>query len=497
MKKSIILSLMVLFCLDLRAQSELDALRFGYILPMGSTARSIGVAGAMGGIGADGASLFTNPAGLARFRKNNYSITGGINTLNHSSTYINANAIPTRQTNYALNGVNLNFVSIARERGVPRKEGWLNHNFSLGYQQSANFNRTYRYEGQNSNNSYLDAVANMVNDLGLSIVDLETELNPFRDGFDYYENMFWEGVLIDYNESSNSFFPVYRASNPDFIQFGNVTTTGSIQDYALAYSGNYNNKLLIGIGLNISRVRFTEKNVYSEDYLSQPEPEGWTWFDFTRNLETSGTGFSANIGLMYQHTKALRFGLNIETPRVLRLTDNYWDGLQAGYADGFKIDYFTIDKEFSYRVTTPSKIALQAGYVINKNGFLSGELQIVNYGSMSLNSEFDQFLGVNNIILNDFRTAANIRIGVEQAFGDFRIRGGFASMSNPMYDGEMRSNFLSFGGGFTDGKIIIDFGMNFNFVKDQYAPYVMPGGPLIDNNYRRTSAVVTIGRRIL
>lgn len=486
---------MVMLCIQSYAQNELDALRYSHYLPMGGTARSIGVAGSMGAVGADGASILSNPAGLARYRKNSFSITGGYNSVNNIGTYPAGVDLKNRDVNYSLNGLNLNFASVQRTKGKPNDEGWLTHNFSFAYQQLNNFNRTFRYEGRNTRNSYTDAIAQSVNRQGLSITDLEIELDPFRDGFDYYENMFWEAQLIDFDPASNQYYPFYPENNPNFSQFGNVAKSGGMNDFSFAYAGNYNDQFLIGFGLNITRVNYTERNVYSEDNNGQLE--GWNYFDFIRNLETRGTGIGATLGAIYQPNASIRLGLSIETPKVLRLTDNYSDQLLAGYTDGLKIDYRTIDKEFSYRVTTPLKTRLQGAYIFEKKGFISAEVELADFSTMSLGSDPYDFSSENSTILTDFKPSVNFRLGGEMAFGDFRVRGGYARMGNPMNDGELSMHFVSLGGGFTDGKLFIDLALNRNMGQDQFLPYQFFSGPVVDNSFNRNMFVLTIGRRIM
>jgi len=50
------------------SQNEIDALRYTYLLPMG-TARYLGLAGAYNSTGADLSMISINPAGLAQYKK--------------------------------------------------------------------------------------------------------------------------------------------------------------------------------------------------------------------------------------------------------------------------------------------------------------------------------------------------------------------------------------------------------------------------------------------
>ena len=72
MKK--VLSIWLLFVSALlHGQSEVEALRYSYQLPLGS-ARSMSMGGAFGALGGDLSTLSQNPAGIGIFRRNEYSV---------------------------------------------------------------------------------------------------------------------------------------------------------------------------------------------------------------------------------------------------------------------------------------------------------------------------------------------------------------------------------------------------------------------------------------
>src|SRR5690606_9243644 len=59
------------------AQTASDALRYSLLEP-GGTARTIGVGGAIGAMGADFATVGTNPAGLGAYRRSEMVFTPGL-----------------------------------------------------------------------------------------------------------------------------------------------------------------------------------------------------------------------------------------------------------------------------------------------------------------------------------------------------------------------------------------------------------------------------------
>ena len=75
--KNIILLIFVSFSINIHAQTISDALRYSN-LEVGGTARTVGVGGGIGALGADYSVLSTNPAGIAAFRTNEFVITPGV-----------------------------------------------------------------------------------------------------------------------------------------------------------------------------------------------------------------------------------------------------------------------------------------------------------------------------------------------------------------------------------------------------------------------------------
>jgi len=67
----------IAFTIQLQAQTAADALRYS-LLEVGGTARTVGVGGGIGALGADYSVLSTNPAGLAAFRTNEFVVTPSV-----------------------------------------------------------------------------------------------------------------------------------------------------------------------------------------------------------------------------------------------------------------------------------------------------------------------------------------------------------------------------------------------------------------------------------
>ena len=77
MKKSVLLSLTVLFAISASAQETYDALRFS-TPDLNGSARYVGMGGALSALGGDVAAMSSNPAAIGLFSKSDASFTGSV-----------------------------------------------------------------------------------------------------------------------------------------------------------------------------------------------------------------------------------------------------------------------------------------------------------------------------------------------------------------------------------------------------------------------------------
>ena len=92
MKHAILISLLGLFCTNLNAQNDIDAIRYSN-RKFGSTAKSMAIGGAVGSLGADVSCASVNPAGLAQYQTSEFSFSLGFNLNNNNSTFLNLSLI--------------------------------------------------------------------------------------------------------------------------------------------------------------------------------------------------------------------------------------------------------------------------------------------------------------------------------------------------------------------------------------------------------------------
>lgn len=493
MKKLVITILVGLVSTALFAQNDIDALRYSLLSPTGSTAKSLSIGGAIGTVGADPAAVLVNPAGLAQYRSSAFNVSvGSFSNKNSSDFSDNTSNAPTIfRPN--IPSINLVTTDVRLQIGNPTKKGWVNTNFMIGWNKVADFNRTISYKGTNNQSSYTDFVANYVQ--GLSASDLDANQEQLDRGFYYFENMFWYSYLID-SAGNGTYFGNYDPETAGQYQEGQIISRGGMNELNLALAGNYEHKVYFGAAINASNVRYEETNRFNE-FDNAATELNYNSFYFTRNLETNGWGVNGRLGLIIRPNNNLRIGGTIHTPTMLRLTDEYYDELYVLQDDGTSDDLRTIDKEFTYTITTPMRYSAQATYLFGKQGFLSAELESIDYSTMGVEADNDAFIDVNEEIVDKYKNSINLKVGGEYVLDALRLRAGFMRIGNPLNNGEINNTILTAGIGINDKGWSVDLGFAKHLRSDTYVPYRAPGipTPAVVNSFNGTQLILSINNK--
>ena len=229
MKRFLILIALAAGVLNAHAQNEVDALRYSRQSVVG-TARYSGLGGAFGALGADFSSLSVNPAGIALFRRSEFSITPTIYMADTKSNFLGEQNSDSR-SNFNLG--NVGYVSV--------KKALM---FGFGLNRTNNFNNRAIISGFNENSSLLSTYVDQANGLA------PNELDDFGNGLAY------NTYLIDENTIGSK---VYFADMPNggVTQRKNIETSGSMNEMVVSLGANLRDKLYIGAAIGIEAVNYT------------------------------------------------------------------------------------------------------------------------------------------------------------------------------------------------------------------------------------------------
>ncbi len=476
--------------LGLSAQFAADALRYSY-QQTGGSARFIGTGGSMGALGGDYSSTVSNPAGLATFRRSELSLTPSYYYGGTTSTFAGNES----ERNIGLMTFNQGALIIARKK----PGNWKSTNFSIGYNRLADYNQDFIYSG-NTVGSLGDYFVTQAQGLfpdqlssyesGLAY-DAGVIYNPPGQDADFYENDVQAGQSIDKSER--------------YLSRGNLGEMG------ISLAGNYNHKLYLGVTLGITFVNYDLTKTYTET-----DPDDNIVFlndmTFRQFVNTDGTGVNLKVGAIYRVNQALRIGGAIHTPTGFSLTDRFRNEIDFSYQADPNNPLSTVETQeqspegvFEYNLRTPWRFVGNVGYIIKKNGFITAEVEYLNYGSARYNFDSDfataEDLAIeaarNTDISNFYKDAINVNVGGEIVLAeDFRLRAGYRIFGSP-YEGDaefINASQISAGFGYRKDNFYLDFAYAKRLGDEFYSPYQSDLNPQqVSNSLDNDIAALTFG----
>lgn len=475
----------------LHAQTTSDALRYSSY-SVGITARSLGAGGALGALGADFSVSSTNPAGLAWYRSSEFVFSPSFFTQKTTATLTNDEDLPSYEdsrTNFNLNTIG--FVANSQ----PRNPDWRTSNFAIGLNRLANFHRDFFFRGT-SEGSLLDRFKEQAN--SGSISDFESGLAIDSDAlYDFDGDGFYE---TDFDLSPGAL--VEREQE--------VIARGAINELVFSLAGNYKDRLLIGATVGIPFLSYRESKTYLESDPGEGVDGNVLFFDdleFGESLTTTGVGVNLKLGMIYRASQELRLGLAAHTPTAFTMEDSYNSNMNYRYTvydlenQPLSLDGSaeSPDGIFNYRLQTPWRIIGSVAYLYQKMGFLSAEIELVDYANNRFKYDgfTDEELEVNDDIAKTLGTAWNLRLGGELAYEVFRFRVGYGLEQSPFENDDTMNSAFSFGAGLRWDNSFLDFGYRRSTIKESYIPYQTFDTPeqIVDQDIQQSQLLLTLGFR--
>ncbi len=477
------------------AQTVSDALRFTNLQTEG-TARTVGLGGAFGAIGADYTTISTNPAGLAVFRNSELVLTPALNIINTNATLLNS----TTPRAFDEKKINFNFSNIGFViNNTPSNSKWKTSNWALGFNRIANFHGRHYYQG---------------NSLG-SITERWVEQANAGQFLDYESNLAIETGAVFYFDKDTAYVNDFAFSPEDPLveKSQQVATKGGINEMVLSYGTNFQNRLMIGFTIGVPFIKYEEER----DYYEMDDNDSIFIFDdlhFSQNLTIEGIGANLKVGAIYRINQMFRVGLAVHTPTRYSLSDTFSNTLEYGYTlddpytgvpTPYNFESSSPDGEFTYRLRTPWRFLGSLGVIIRKIGLLSAELEWVDYGAASFNlattsdnpDDKAYELELNDNISNQLGRALNFRAGAEYAYKKFRFRGGISINGTPYAADNIINKAYSAGIGIREQNFYMDFAYRLFKQEDQLTPYVLVENPdraqLVEQRTNQNKFLLTFG----
>lgn len=483
-----VLVILMSFSIQSKAQTEEDALRYSF-LDFGGTARYNSVAGAFGALGADLSVLSVNPAGMARFKSSEWSITPQVGLQNSSTQFMGTNAANGHES---LVIGNIGVVGVIKA-GKESASLWKSIQLGLSYNRLANFNERTNISGiSDTSMSYVFAAQAG----GIHPDDIYESL-PFTSGLAY------DAYVIDPGDSSGNYYTTQMYQG-EFNHQHTINRKGHMGETAIAMSGNFNNKIYIGGTIGFPTIRFRQEKNHTERALSDSlEIERFTYNEY---LTTRGNGVNAKLGIIVLPAKWLRIGAAYHTPtKFYYMKDNWSSSMSSKFKDGESYSSSSPDGSFLYKLRTPGRFIGSLSVIIARKAMISADYEYVDYAGSALSSHpFSgssySFSKENNTGDINFRATHNIRIGSEiKIAGPVFARLGFAYYQNPYNSTAAENNDakLTFTGGFgyRVKSFYIDFAVTSStWTEDYYMydPILVENTPIKKSN---TNLIFTFGRK--
>ena len=502
MKKKLILISLTVLCLNYSAVAQddiqprgfyLDALRFAQT-QQGGSARIQAIGGTQVALGGDLSSALSNPAGLGFYNRSEVSITPALRFMDSRSTYLDEIADDSK-TNFNIAQAGIAMYSEPESSGGSFKGG----TFAITLTRINDFNNNYYIRGINDNTSMIDAFIGQANGA-----------NTNQFGGNDVLSLAYFNYLIG-PES------ILTPPGPDNVYFTDVTgipfqeerilTRGKQNRWSISYGANFNDKFYIGGGIGILTLDYRSERIYSESFDVDP----LSGFTLSENLAINGTGVNATLGIIVRPVPSVRIGASFVSPSVYSLEDTYDATMTADWNDFLYEDAIdgdivlnTEDAETdilvsNYNLTTPLKLSGGAAFFFGKDGFISADVDYIDYTGTKLSTDEFVMRDDNTAIDNLANTAAiNYRIGGEYRINIYRFRAGYAYYDTAFDSKDVfyaNSQSFSAGAGMRFQNIYVDMGIVHTISDTQYAPYFIQNGeiPVADIAVNNTRVMFTIG----
>ena len=460
----------VCFC-----QNYVEALRYSQSLPYG-TSKFSAMAGAFGALGGDLSSITSNPASVAVFNKSEYvfgfSLSNNITEANYFDNISN-------DSKYSLDLGTIGAVFI--ENRNPKANDWNRISFSVGCNTKNIYDSRQLISGYNSSSSLADVFYNEAQGVDYGSLDLfSTQLAYYADLIDTVGNTTTYETRV----------PV-AGETQTYIK----ETRGFVNEYFVNAGAKFQKNLYIGASIGIPVIDYYESTEHSEFDFIDPSVS-LNSFQYNNYLNTMGVGINFKAGLIYRPAKWLRLGAALHSPTWYSLNDEYNSRMQVEFLDGTFFEEWSPYGEYDYTLSTPFKTITSAAFIFGKYGLISIDYELMDYSLVRLRSDYYNYTDENQEINQELNVVSNFRLGTEWRFGSLSVRGGLLHYSSPYVDEINNASTLaySFGAGFREKKLFIDFSFLNVFSCEKY--YIYESADALANlDHSNKSFSLTVGYR--
>ncbi len=460
----------------------------------GGTARIQAMGGVQNALGGDISSAYYNPAGLGMYNRSDFSFTAGYGFTTNNATYLGNNASDTKTALMIPN------IGVAFHAGQDGSNGIWGGTLGITFNRINDFNETLSYAGTNPDNSIIDYFISQANGSGTGQFNTSSSGYNTPTGLAYYNYIIGpQDILVPPGPSDQYFTDVTGVP----LQSELVKTAGAQNQWSLSYGVNFNDKVFVGAGLGIATLRYTSEKTYIETFSDAGQP--MDGMQLKEALVLDGTGINVTAGAIFRPMDALQLGLSVATPTSYEIDEAYSASMASAWNNFVYLPGDTLNDESAFTdnltsthsLSTPWRVSLGGTYFFQKKGFISADVEWLNYSSASY--EGGDFSANNDEIKSLYKSTFNIRIGGEYRLNNYRIRGGYSLMPDPFKSSQNGVNrsiaSFSAGGGYRTAKFYVDLAVIYATGENSYRPYQLnyPLDPLVTYTRKSTTVMITVG----
>ncbi|MFA5620511.1 MAG: hypothetical protein WDA08_09420 [Weeksellaceae bacterium] len=365
MKKSIFLLLSIAGIVNAQTVQDISSVSvFSNDVNAGS-ARYIGMGGSMGALGSELSSSSQNPAGGALAITSEFGATLAFNTFNNKTTF--GSTVKTNDNSFDFQNLTANMI-FENNLGA-----WNRFSIGISFAKESMDN----WLAMDRNNQITETF----------------QPGETLDGTTTYTMNGYQDLMIGYKSKMS-------------VDFG----------------ASYQEKLYLGLGLNIHDTQY-------DNYVFFDEDTNGTVYRYDLNgtpYSVKATGYSLSAGAIARVNDQFRFGLAYHSPVWYdNLEENFYANLPVG-EDEYQYDFYYSN----YDRISNSRLVASAGAILMNSLALNVDYTLHMNGSTQFKPNGD-FTQINNFLDQHLKSSSEIRVGGEYIINDFSIRAGYNYVQSP------------------------------------------------------------------
>ena len=385
------------------------------------TARFVGMGGSMSALGADLSTMSVNPAGMALFRGNDFSLTGGLMVNKSSALYEGAKA----ETSKTLPC----FSNLSLVLSMDLNDDYLKFlNLGFAYRKKNNLSGNFEMEGLAGNFSQQYIMEQLYRSNPFDVNKLSSDMYDYLS-YNWLTLLAAEAYLGDSLGNFITYPDTSLVWLPDEIGYYQEQR-GGVDAIDINLSANISDRFYLGTTVGIYNVDYSRYSSYSEYDSYGPI------YTLENKYVMKGAGFDIKLGAIVRPFKYSPFkvGVSVHTPIWYTLDEYTSATITDPYGKRFSTtDYYLYNGDYSVRskLSTPWRVNASMSYTFGTYLALNAEYEFADYSATQYTSRSYVTKAQNEEIKYNLKNQHIARVGAELNIKGFALRAGYNYSTAP------------------------------------------------------------------